>query len=326
MMQDGLVAAIGRTPLIRLRHFPNNKQLQVYAKLEFMNPCGSAKDRPALRMLQSAWQAGSINQQSIIVESSSGNMAISLAALCRTVGLPFVCVLDPKTSAQNVRLLEALGATIEWVTEPDPESGQFLPARLARVQQLLQADKRAVWLNQYENPANYEAHRETTMPEIAAELADVDYIFCGVSTCGTLRGYAEYIHKAGSQTKLIAVDIEGSAIFGQASSGVRRFPGLGAGIIPPFLRAMDADSVVHVTDADCVHGCRRLTATEGLLTGASSGGVCAAFAQLEETMPTDAVCVLILHDRGERYLDTVYNDEWIASQWSAHELQVKEEW
>ncbi len=304
MMQDGLIAAIGRTPLVRLRHFPHNKQLQVYAKLEFMNPCGSTKDRPALRMLQTAWKTGTIHQDSIIVESSSGNMAISLAALCRTMSLPFVCVLDPKTSAQNVRLLTVLGAKIEWVTEPDPESGQFLPARLARVKHLLQVEPRMVWLNQYENVAAYEAHRDTTMPEIAAELATVDYLFCGVSTCGTLRGYAEYFQTMGGETKLIAVDVKGSHIFGHSSVGERKFPGLGAGIIPPFLRPGDAERVVHVSDDDCVSGCHRLIETEGLLAGASSGGVCAAFAQLEQSLPDDAICVLILHDRGERYLDT----------------------
>jgi len=317
-MKNGFMSAIGNTPLIRLsKWFGDGHPVDVYAKLEMLNPGGSAKDRPALRMIREAWKQGSIGPGSVVIESSSGNMAISLASICAYLDLRFICVIDPKTSRQTIRILKTFGAEIEYVDKPDAETGEFLAARLARVQKLLSDIPNSYWPNQYANANNYSAHSETTMKEIVAELGKVDYLFGGVSTCGTMFGCAEYVREHGLSTSIVAVDAMGSVLFG-GKAGERRFPGLGAGITPPFARNRFMDRIVKITDRDMVVGCRRLVRKESILAGPSSGGVMMALSQLEPELPAGSVCVVLLHDRGERYLDTVYSDEWVFSQFGEY--------
>ncbi len=312
-LDGGILSAIGNTPLIRLGNLFQSSGLQVYGKMELMNPGGSAKDRPALRMIREAWKEGLIGPGTVIIESSSGNMAISLAMICSRLGMRFISVVDPRTTEMNLQILRSLGATIDMVTEPDPGTGEFLPARLSRVQQLLAEIPDSYWPNQYANPNNYLAHYHTTMKEITAALDRVDYLFCSVSTCGTIRGLAEYVRDHGLNTRIVAVDAEGSAIFG-GNQEKRRFPGLGAGMVPPFCRSDLIDHIVHVSDVDIVKGCRALARHESVLAGASSGGVLAAVGRLKQSLSPEAVCVAIIHDRGERYLDTVYSDSWVEAQ------------
>lgn len=230
-IQDGILSTIGKTPLIKLDNLFQNSEFEVYAKMELLNPGGSAKDRPALRMIHEAWKEGKIGPGTTIIESSSGNMAISLAMICQYLGLRFISVVDPRTTTTNLQILKALTAKIDFVSEPDPETGEYLPARLNRVQRLLEEIPGSYWPNQYANANNYLSHYHTTMKEIVTELGEVDYLFCSVSTCGTIRGLAEYVRDQGLKTKIVAVDAEGSTIFG-GNKEKRRFPGLGAGIVP----------------------------------------------------------------------------------------------
>ncbi|KWX71521.1 cysteine synthase [Paenibacillus jilunlii] len=312
-LSGGILAAIGNTPVIRLGNLFRNSGFGVYAKMELLNPGGSAKDRPALRMIQEAWKAGEIGPGTSIIESSSGNMAISLAMICKYLGMGFISVVDPRTTETNLQILKALDAKIDVVADPDPDTGEFLPARLKRVQQLLAELPGSFWLNQYGNPNNYLSHYHTTMKEIVAALDRVDYLFCSVSTCGTIRGLAEYARDHGLKTKIVAVDAEGSAIFG-GNKGQRRFPGLGAGIVPPLCRSDLIDRVVHVPDSEIVAGCRALAQDESILAGASSGGIIAAVKHMEQEVAPGSVCAVIVHDKGERYLDTVYSDSWVQNQ------------
>jgi len=312
-ISGGILSTIGNTPLIKLSNLFAKSGFEVYAKMELLNPGGSAKDRPALRMIQEAWKEGLIGPGTSVIESSSGNMAISLAMICQYLGMRFISVVDPRTTETNLQILKALDAKIDYVAEPDPETGEFLPARLKRVQQLLAEIPGSFWPNQYANPNNYLSHYHTTMKEIGSELGRVDYLFCSVSTCGTIRGLAEYARDHRLGTRIVAVDAEGSAIFG-GDKGKRRFPGLGAGIVPPFCRTDLIDRIVHVSDLDMVKGCRALARNESVLAGASSGAVIAAVKQLEQELAPGSVCAVILHDKGERYLDTVYSDPWIQSQ------------
>ncbi len=315
-LDDGVAAAVGKTPLVRLLRFPHRDDLSVYAKLELMNPNGSAKDRPALRMMRTALNQGRLRKDSVLVESSSGNMAISLATFCAYLGIRFICVIDPKTSNQNVRIMQSLGADIELVTEPDSITGEFLPARLARVQQILATVNGSVWLNQYSNEGNPLSHVESTFAELSSELTHIDYLFVGMSTCGTIHGCAQAAKQSGQSLQLVGVDVLGSKISSE-TQGRRRFPGLGAGITPPFYDQSELANIIHVSDAQCVTGCRRLAMTEGLLAGASSGGVCAAYQSIENELPEGSVVVLLLHDRGERYLETVFDDAWVNAQFGA---------
>ncbi|TVY09490.1 2,3-diaminopropionate biosynthesis protein SbnA [Paenibacillus cremeus] len=312
-LERGIFGAIGQTPLVRLERLFGQDDFAVYGKLEGMNPGGSAKDRPALVMLREAIRRGEVTSGSVVIESSSGNLAISLAQICCYLGIRFICVVDPRTTEQHKQIIRSYHAEIDLVSEPDPATGEFLPARIRRVGELLRTIPNSYWTNQYANPDNYMAHAQTTMREIAEALGRVDYLFCGVSTTGTIRGCREYIRSRGWATTVVAVDAAGSVIFG-GEKGPRKFPGLGAGIVPGLYHPDVADRIVYVSDRDCVQGCRDLVRCESILAGASSGGVLAAIEKLRPEIAKGAVCVAILPDRGERYMNTVYNDEWVKAQ------------
>lgn len=310
-MNESILSTIGRTPLVRLTRVFPDCPFRLFAKLEGFNPGGSAKDRPALHILMQAMRTGAIKPWTVVIESSSGNLGIGLAQACRYLGLRFICVVDPKTTEQNIRILKAYGAEIDLVTEPDPVTREFLQARINRVQTLLQTIEDSFWTNQYANLFNAQAHCRTTMHEIATELnGRIDCLFVATSTCGTLRGCAEYIRNHRLGTRIFAVDAHGSVIFG-GQPAKRLIPGHGAARRPELYRDGLADECVRVTDLDCVLGCRRLVSTEAILAGGSSGGVLMALEQVKDRIPRGATCVLIFHDRGERYLDTIYSDEWV---------------
>jgi len=310
-MRQGILSTIGNTPLIRLARVFKESGFRLFAKLEGFNPGGSAKDRPAMNILEQAMKAGEITPESVVIESSSGNLSIGLAQACRYLDLRFICVVDPRTTQQNIRILKAYGAEIDFVSEPDPKDGEFLQARIKRVQTLLGTIKGSFWPNQYANLANAAAHYKTTMHEIVTALdGEVDYLFCATSTCGTLRGCAEYALDYKLKTKIFAVDAVGSVIFG-AQPAERLIPGHGAAKRPDLYRPDLADECIHVTDLDCVVGCRRLVRSEAVLVGGSSGGVLMALSRHRHRIPCDATVVLIFHDRGERYLDTIYSDSWV---------------
>lgn len=308
---DGILSTIGNTPLVLLRQLLPSARFRLFAKLEALNPGGSIKDRPALLILQEAFRSQKVGPGTVVVESSSGNMGIGLAQACRYHGLRFICVVDSRTSEQNLRVLRAYGAEIDIVTEPDPVSGELLQARLNRVQSLLRELKDAFWPNQYANRNNPGAHYHTTMHEVATALAGkVDILFVATSTCGTIRGCAEYIRDHGLSTRVVAVDALGSLIF-SSQRAKRMIPGLGAGLQPPLYEPSLIDQFLLMTDLDCIAGCRLLMAREAILAGGSSGAIIAAVERLQDQIPPGANCVVILPDRGERYLETIYSDAWV---------------
>ena len=310
-MKRGVLSAVGATPLVLLERVYPELPFRIFGKLEALNPGGSIKDRPARTILEEAIAAGKLSADSVIVESSSGNMGVGLAQACCVFGLRLICVVDAKASRQNIRILEAYGAEIDYVAEPDPATGEFLPARLNRVQQLLQQIDGAFWPNQYANESNSASHYRETMKEVATSLdGSVDFVLCATSTCGTVRGCGEYVRDHQMTTRVVAVDALGSLIF-STEKGPRLFPGMGAGVRPPLCDLTLIHDIVHVDDMECVAGCRRLVAREGILSGASSGGLIAAVHRLRDKIPPASSCVVILPDRGERYLDTVYSDEWV---------------
>lgn len=313
MIYDNILDAIGNTPLIRMGRVLKDAPFELYAKFEALNPGGSIKDRPALLIVQEAIEAGEVGPGTVIVESSSGNMGIGLAQACRYHDLRFICVVDPNATDQNLRILRAYGAEISRVDAPDPETGEWIPARLTRVRELLAAHPRSFWPNQYANLGNPRAHSLTTMAEIDAALGGrVDVLFCATSTCGVLRGCVDYIREHDLPTTVYAVDAVGSMIFG-TETATRRIPGMGAGRKPELFRDDLADAVVQVSDIECVEGCRRLLHDEALFAGGSSGGILSAVLRSRDAIPPGATCVALLPDRGERYLDTVYCDTWVET-------------
>ncbi len=310
IMNTGVLSAISNTPLVRLNRIFSDVPFNVYVKLEALNPGGSIKDRPAFSIIKRGIETDAIRPGTVVVESSSGNMGIGLAQVCSYFGLQFICVVDPKTTRQNIGILKAYGAKVDLVTEPDPNTGEFLQARINRVKEICATLNNSFWVDQYSNEYNSRAHH-ATMKEIVDALNErVDYLFCSASTCGTLRGCAEYIREQRLPTKIFAVDAKGSVIFG-GEIAKRLIPGHGAAVRPRLYSPDLAEECVHVSDLDCVVGCRRLVREEAIFAGGSSGGVLMAVERAKYKIAPDSNCVCIFADRGERYLDTIYSDDWV---------------
>ncbi|HXM50881.1 MAG TPA: 2,3-diaminopropionate biosynthesis protein SbnA [Pyrinomonadaceae bacterium] len=307
---EGVLSVVGNTPLVLLQRTYERTGSRLYAKLEGLNPGGSIKDRTAISILKHGIETGAIHPWTVVIESSSGNMGIGLAQACAFLKLRFICVVDPKTLSQNINILRTYGAEIDLVSQPDRESGEYLPARIRRVRDLMTSVEHGFWSAQYSNIYNAQAHHETMREIIAALDTDLDYLFCSTSTCGTLRGCAGYIREHKLRTKCIAVDALGSAIFG-GGKAKRLIPGHGAAVIPPLFQANLAERFLHVSDLDCIIGCRRLVREEAILAGGSSGGVFIAAEKAENFIEPGSTCVAIFPDRGERYLNTIYSDTWV---------------
>jgi N-(2-amino-2-carboxyethyl)-L-glutamate synthase len=307
----GILATIGETPLVELESLYAGASFRAFAKLERVNPGGSIKDRPALAMLRQGLASGQIEPgRSVVVESSSGNLGIGLAQVCRYYGLRFICVVDRRTTEQNIAVLRAYGAVVEVVGRPGDGGHEYLSARLRRVRELLATTPHAVWPNQYANPMNPWAHQQT-MREIDDALdGQADFVFCSTSTGGTLLGCAQYVRTHGRSTTIVAVDAEGSVLFGRPA-GTRLIPGHGASVHPAVFDPSAADEVIHVSDLECVRACRQLVAREAILAGGSSGATAAALQRIAGLIPAGANCALIFADGGDRYLDTIFSDTWV---------------
>jgi len=310
-MTGGILAAIGNTPMVRLERFFAGRDFECYGKLEALNPGGSSKDRPARAIIEAALADGTLGPDALVIEASSGNTGIGVAQACAYHGLRFRCLVDSKTTQQNVAILRAYGAEIEMVEKPDPETGELLVAKLKRIRELLANDPNVFWVDQYSNPENSGSHYRGTIREILRDLGGPpDYLFCPTATCGTIRGCLDYLVDAGHPTKVVAVDAEGSQIFGDVYRQ-RLIPGLGSGICPGLTPKELLHRCVHVSNQDCVVGCRRLMREEAIFAGGSSGGVVMAVERLADEIPPGSRCAAILPDRGERYLDTVFDDDWV---------------
>jgi cysteine synthase A len=309
-MVPHLVSLIGNTPLVELEKLFQGSSTRVFAKLEMFNPGGSIKDRPALNMIQQAVAAGRITSNSHLVESSSGNLAIAIAMIAGLMNLRFTAIVDPNITKTNCDLIKVYGGQIDLVAEKDEEGG-YLCSRIRRVHHLLDELPGAVWLNQYSNPDNQYAHYEGTGAEIVRDMPVAPtHLFIGVSTCGTIMGIARRLREAWPDIRVVAVDVVGSVIFG-APSAKRQLPGIGASRVPEQLDSRKIDEVVYVTEWESVQGCRRLVRDEGLLAGGSSGSIIAAVEKMAPCLPHGSVIVTVLPDRGERYLDSVYNSDWL---------------
>lgn len=310
MSYDSVLNCVGATPLVHLRRCFPRPDVEVLAKLEMLNPCGSMKDRPARYIVEQGVREGSLRPGMRVVESTSGNLGVALAVSTRMHGLSFTAVVDPNTSPTNLRLLEMFGADIDMVAERD-SAGGYLHTRVARAREHAAADPDVVWINQYANERNWQAYYETMGPEILQAVdGPIDYLVGPVSTTGSLQGTARRLRESHPDLKAVAVDAVGSVIFGTPAAK-RRIPGFGASRVPEIFNADEIDEVFHVDDAGSAAGCRRLAETEGILAGGSSGAVISALDRLLDRGHGEFRVVALLPDRGERYLDTVYDDDWL---------------
>jgi 2,3-diaminopropionate biosynthesis protein SbnA len=304
-----LARAMRPTPIVALEQ----DGVRLLAKLEFQNPVGSLKDRPALWILKSAIERGDINADTTIIESSSGNFAVAVAAYCQMLGLKFIPVIDPNISKLNEATLRASCATVIQVDKPD-EVGGYLKTRLDVVHRLKSEIPNSFWTNQYGNPDGMHAHYHLTGGEICNQIAELDYMFVGVSSAGTISGISRRLKEKFPKVKIIAVDAVGSIIFGGPSKK-RYIPGIGASIQPQLLSHARIDDVVHVPEIDTVKGCRELLSRQGLFVGGSSGTVYAAISNYLPRMKrkgTPPSVLFLCADRGFPYAATVYNPAWVA--------------
>lgn len=307
---DSIVSCVGRTPLVKLNRLFGDSGVEVLAKLELMNPGGSMKDRPARYIIEQGLKDGSIHKGTHLIESTSGNLGIAISMIARVYGLTFTCVVDPKITRTNLNIIRQLGANIEMVHEPDDQGG-YLKTRIQRVKELVASIPNAYWINQYANENNWKAYYYGTASELIEQAGGrIDYLVMAVSTTGSILGTARRLREVNPALKVIAVDAAGSVIFG-APPAPRELPGIGSSRVPELLRRDEIDEVVYVSDIESVRGCQALLAKEGIFAGGSSGSVVAAVQKIIPKLPVGARVATILPDRGERYLDSVYDEAWV---------------
>jgi cysteine synthase A len=293
---------------------------QLHMKCEGMNFGGSVKMRAAVAMVAAAERECLISDDSVLIESSSGNLGVALSVVAASKGIPFTCVTDRRCNSNTAAVMRALGTELVVVDEPHPVGG-FLQARLDLVRTLCAADPRHVWLNQYTNEANSRAHYEGTAPQILSAFPDLDVLFVGVGTAGTAVGCAEYMRDHADGVRVVAVDAVGSVTFG-GPAGPRLIPGLGASVLPPLFDPELFDDTVQVAEVDTIRGCRLLS-SHGMLLGGSTGTVVSG--ALDWLGRNDPECTLktvcISPDMGDRYLDTVYDDAWVLEHFGSEGLR-----
>lgn len=306
-----ILNCIGNTPLVRVVS-ADLEQIDLYAKLESYNPTGSMKDRSASYIIQKLLNSGEINKDTVLIESSSGNFGIALSAYCKKFGLQFYCVVDPNISATNEYLIVSLSTKMIKVDNFD-KNGGYLLSRIEKVKQLRAEIPNSYWVNQYGNPYNAEAYRETLGKEICRDMNNIDYIFLGVSSGGTITGVSQRVKETFPHAKVVAVDTIGSVIFGGAPKK-RYIPGIGSSMIPDILQQAKIDDVVMVDEAIAIEMCHELLQKQCLFVGGSSGSVYAGIKKYfkGEVFDEKPNVVAIFADRGDRYMDTIYNQPWVT--------------
>lgn len=309
MYIPNILEKVGNTPLISIK-MEEFRNINLFVKLEAYNPTGSVKDRAASYILRKLLESGSIDQATTIIESTSGNFGVALSAYCRYYGLQFIAVVDPNITTMNEMLIRSNGAKIVKVTQPDKHGG-FLLTRIQKVKELISAIENSYWINQYENPLNAGAYYHSLGKEICFQVDQIDFVFLGVSSGGTIAGVSKKIKENFSTVKVVAVDVEGSVIFGQPSKK-RYIPGIGSSMVPGILKDAEIDEVVITDELASISACYELLERHSFFVGGSSGSVLAGIKKFftENNVSGPANVVAVFPDRGERYYDTIYNKEW----------------
>jgi len=252
---------------------------------------------------------GLLSSSSIIIESTSGNLGVSLAFICREMGYRFLAVIDPKTTEENRHKIQKLGGELQLVDEPD-ETGGYLLSRLHRVHELCHQSSQYVWTDQYTSPANPLAHFLTTGPEIYRQMQGrVELIFVAVSTGGTLAGIGRYLRKESPETTIVAVDAHGSVIFGGAPRA-RKLTGIGSSQRSNFIKSELYDGHLAVSDFDAFSLCLQLDTAAGIRVGGSSGAVLFACAEYLAQHPNIHNVVCLCPDDGKNYESTIFDVKW----------------
>ena len=315
---DSVLDVIGQTPLVRLSRFGTGLQPTLYGKLESLNPSGSMKDRAAVRMIEEAEVVHGLRTGSAIIVATSGNMGLAMALVCAVKGFRLICVVDPKISPATERSLRLYGATVVKVYRRDHTGGYHL-TRLARVTELQAEYPGAVYLDQYDSPANLAAHQATTGPEILEALEGrVRAVVLCAGTGGSSMGVARFFREHSPQTDIWLVDEHGSlALPGNHGAAPRHLNGMGTSIAPanydPPSFWQFVDRVVYVQAAEAIQAAVELARCEGILAGGTGGAVLHVMRDIAATSygPDDNL-VAVLPDHGSRYSDTQFDKEWLS--------------
>jgi cystathionine beta-synthase len=316
---DNILEAIGKTPLIRLNRIGHSSPCAIYAKLEFLNPGGSVKDRIGITMIKEAEEMGRLKPGGTVVESTSGNTGVGLAIACAIKGYKAVFVMPDKMSQEKIQLLRAFGAKVvitpTAVAPEDPRSYYSVADRIVA------ETPNAILANQYHNPENPQSHYLTTGPEIWEQTQGaVTDVVVGMGTGGTITGVGRYLKEQNPQVHMIGVDPTGSILLetwqqGQIPDDVEattyKVEGIGEDFLPTALDLTVIDDVIRVTDKESFQWARRLVKEEGIFCGGSSGSAVAAAVRYAQHLPAERLVVVILPDSGSRYLSKVFDDKWM---------------
>ncbi|MCF8261016.1 MAG: cysteine synthase family protein [Melioribacteraceae bacterium] len=314
---DNLLDAVGNTPLVKLHHISKNLKADIWAKLEYMNPGGSVKDRISKYMIEKAEHEGKLNPGNTILENSSGNTAMGLAIVARQKGYDLKIVVRDTTSKEKVKMLEILGVDViladSSLLPEHPESYNNLAKTLAENHPSL------FYIDQHNNLDNNESHYKTLGPEIWDQShGEVDYFITAVGTGGTLFGAGKFLREQKSDVKLIGVDPIGSVFYDWFKHKKLIKPsrylieGMGDEFLIKTAQLDMMDDMYQVSDKDAIKWVKKLAAEEGIIAGGSSGANICAAVRLAEQIDTEATIVTLCCDSGYKYLSTVYNDEWLT--------------
>ena len=300
---DTITDLIGSTPLLKLNRFAavENLGAEVYAKLEYFNPAGSVKDRIAYAMITDAEKNGALKPGSVIIEPTSGNTGIGLAAVAAARGYRIIIVMPETMSVERRQLMKAYGAELVLT-----EGAKGMKGAIAKAQELAAQTPDSFIPGQFTNPANPSAHRATTGPEIWNDTDGmVDIFVAGVGTGGTLTGVGEYLKSQNPNVKVVAVEPAGSPVLSKGVAGAHKIQGIGAGFVPDTLNTKIYDEIITVENEDAFATGRELARKEGLLVGISSGAAVWAAARLAKRPENQGKrIVVLLPDTGDRYLST----------------------
>jgi len=301
MIANSIVELVGNTPLIRLNKLSHESGATIYGKCEFLNPTSSVKDRIALNMINQALARGEINEKTTIIEPTSGNTGVGLAAMCAAKGLKLIITMPDSMSKERRNILTHLGARL-FLTP----AAQGMQGSINKAMELNKSMANSIVLQQFQNPDNPAIHRTTTAQEIYQDLGDgIDYFVAGVGTGGTLTGVGEVLKNKVKGITIVAVEPDDSAVLSGDAPGPHKIQGIGAGFVPKTLDVSIYDEVMRIKNDDAYEMSRRAAQDEGLLVGISSGAnLQAAFEIASKPENKGKTIVTILCDTAERYLST----------------------